>query len=404
MFRKNLKEHYVPMYHLGALGSGGLAISFFLYLNFLLPHESGIISFDQLWPVVSAMTSMKAFWISVCLFIVFALAAIHIALIIWNTREFSLYKKTEAYAKLRNSSAEISLMVVPLTQAMTVNVLFVSSSLLVPGLWDYIEYLFPLAMLAFVAIGIYALRILGDYFVRMLLHKGYSFEQNNSLAPMVSIFALSMIAVGLAAPAAMSHVREIIALSIALSSFFATSAALLMVVMLVIGFHTMLTHGIRVEAAPSLWLMIPITTLLGITFMRTSHGMGEALGGHVSSAETYAVLMAIFAVQLVFGLIGYAVMKRLDYFKDFIHGDKVHATTYALVCPGVAFPVFGLFVVKFGLLGNTLISMWTPAMYLFLLPFLLLQLKTLQVLLKLLVRLQLLPGALRGRVAGMQGA
>ena len=153
-----------------------------------------------------------------------------------------------------------------------------------------------------------------------------------------------------------------------------------------------------------LWLMIPITTLLGITFMRTSHGMGEALGGHVSSAETYAVLMAIFAVQMVFGMIGYTVMKRLNYFRDFIHGDKVHATTYALVCPGVAFPVFGLFVVKFGLLGNTLISMWTPAMYLFLLPFLLLQLKTLQVLLKLLVRLQLLPAAQRDRVAGMQGA
>ncbi len=37
MIRKNLGEKYVPMYHLGALGSGGLAISFFLYLNFLLP-------------------------------------------------------------------------------------------------------------------------------------------------------------------------------------------------------------------------------------------------------------------------------------------------------------------------------------------------------------------------------
>lgn len=402
MFRKNLHDTYVPMYHLGALGSGGLAISFFLYLNFLLPHESGIISFDQLWPVVSAMASMKAFWISVCLFIVFALAAIHIALIIWNTREFSQYKKTEAYARLRNSSGEISLMVVPLTQAMTVNVLFVSSSLLVPGLWDYIEYLFPFAMLAFIGIGIYAMRILGDYFVRMLLHKGYSFEQNNSLAPMVSIFALSMIAVGLAAPAAMSHVREVIAISIALASFFATAAALLMIVMLVIGFHSMLTHGIRVEAAPSLWLMIPITTLLGITFMRTSHGMGEALGGHVSPAETYAVLMAIFSLQLVFGLIGFAVMKRLDYFRDFIHGDKVHATTYALVCPGVALPVFGLFVVKFGLLGNTLISMWTPAMYLFLLPLLLVQLKTLQVLIKLLVRLQLEPA--RQRMPSPQGA
>lgn len=402
MIQKNLHEKYSPMYHLGALGSGGLAISFFLYLNFLLPHESGIISFDQLWPVLTGEPSLKAFWISLCLVVVFALSAMHIALMIWNTREFSLFKKTEAYHKLRDSSAEISLMVVPLTMAMTVNVLFVNSSLLIPGLWEVIEYMFPVAMTAFVAIGVYALRILGDYFVRMLLHKGYSFEQNNSLAPMVSIFALSMIAVGLAAPAAMSHVREIIAVSIALSAFFATSAALLMIVMLVIGFHTMLTHGIRPEAAPSLWLMIPITTLLGITFMRTAHGMGEAFGGHVSSGENYIVLMAIFSVQVIFGLIGFTVMKRLNYFKDFIYGAKIHATTYALVCPGVALPVFGLFVVKFGLMGNMLVMMWTPWMYLFLLPFLAIQLKTLQVLLTLVTRLQLVPAA--ARVSNMQAA
>jgi len=404
MIRKNLGEKYSPMYHLGALGSGGLSISFFLYLNFLLPHESGIISFDQLWPVLTGEPSMKAFWISACLVVVFALAIMHFLLMYWNTREFMAFKKTEAYAKLRNSSAEISLMVVPLTMAMTVNMLFVTGSLLVPGLWEVIEYLFPFAIIAFLAIGVYAMRILGDYFVRMLLHKGYSFEQNNSLAPMVSIFALSMIAVGLAAPAAMSHVREVVAISIALSAFFATSAALLMIVMLVIGFHSMLTHGIRVEAAPSLWLMIPITTLLGITFMRTSHGMGEAMGGHVSSAETYIVLVAIFSVQIIFGMIGYVVMKRLNYFKDFIHGDKIQATTYALICPGVAFPVFGLFVVKFGLLGNMMFSMWTLPHYLFLLPFFLVQLLTLRTLIKLVTRLQLEPASQQIRTPSMQGA
>lgn len=387
MLNSNLQEKYTPMYHLGALGSGGLSISFFLYLNFMLPHETGIISFDQLWPIITGEPSLRSMLVSLVLLVVFALATLHFTLMIWNTREFSLFKKTEAYAKLRNSSAEIGLMVVPLTMAMTVNMLFVVSSLLIPGMWDYIEYMFPAAMLAFLAIGVYAMRILGDYFVRMLLHKGYSFEQNNSLAPMVSIFALSMIAVGCAAPAAMSAVRETVAISIALASFFATSAALLMIVMLVIGFHSMLTHGIRLEAAPSLWLMIPITTLLGITFMRSTHGL-HALGGHVGSAETYAVLMAILSIQLVFGLIGYVVMKRLNYFKDFIWGSKLHATTYALVCPGVALPVFGLFVVKFGLLGNTLIMMWTPAHYLFLLPLLFVQLKTLQVLLTLVRRLQ----------------
>ena len=61
MLNKNLLEKYSPMYHLGALGSGGLAISFFLYLNFLLPHETGIISFDQLWPILTGEPSNKGF-------------------------------------------------------------------------------------------------------------------------------------------------------------------------------------------------------------------------------------------------------------------------------------------------------------------------------------------------------
>jgi len=404
MLCKNLQEKYSPMYHLAALGSGGLAISFFLYLNFMLPHESGIISFDQLWPILTGPLTLKSFSVGLCLVLVMFLLATHFALMAWNTREFSLFKKTEAYTQLRNSSAEISLMVVPLTMAMTVNACFVSSSLLIPGLWDYIEYLFPFAMLAFLAIGVYAMRILGDYFTRMFLHKGYDFEQNNSLAPMISIFALSMIAVGLAAPVAMSHTKEIVAIAFTLSSFFATSAALLMLVMLVIGFSTMLTHGIRPAAAPSLWLMIPITTLLGITFMRTTHGMHESFDAHVSPADHLVVLMALFSIQVMFGLLGYRVLKKINYFKEYIHGDKCQATTFALVCPGVAFPVFGLFVIKFGLLGNGLIMMWTPAHYLLLLPFLAVQLITLRTLIILLRRLQFTPAPAPKNVPSMQGA
>ncbi len=392
--RKNLNDQYNPMYHLASLGSGGLSISFFLYLNFMLPHESGIISFDQIWPILTSGLSLKSFLIGLDLAVVLLLALTSLSLMVWNTREFGQFKKTAAYGKLRNSMGEISLMVVPLTMAMTVNVLFVTSSLLVPGMWDYIETLFPFAMAAFLVIGAYAVRILGDYVVRMLLHKGYNFEEGNSLAAMVSIFALAMVAVGLAAPAAMSSIKEVVAIATALSAFFATAGVVLMLIMLVIGFEAMLSHGIRIEAAPSLWLMIPILTLYGITFMRITHGLHESFEAHIQPGEIYPVLMALFSVQLMFGMIGYAVMKRLNYFKDFIYGDKIHATTFALICPGVAFPVFGLFIVKFGLLGNGLFQMFTWPHYLFLAPFFLIQLKTLQVLFTLLRRMELLPSFL----------
>ena len=177
-----------------------------------------------------------------------------------------------------------------------------------------------------------------------------------------------------------------------------------MLVMLIIGFNTMLTHGIRAAAAPSLWLMIPITTLLGITFMRTTHGMHEAFDAHVSPADHFVVLMALFSIQVLFGLLGYRILKRINYFKDYIHGDKCQATTFALVCPGVAFPVFGLFVIKFGLLGNGLIMMWTPAHYLLILPFMVVQLITLKTLFILLRRLQFTQAPAPKAMASMQSA
>jgi hypothetical protein len=49
-----------------------------------------------------------------------------------------------------------------------------------------------------------------------------------------------------------------------------------------------------------------------------------------------------------------------------------------------------------------LVMMWTPWMYLFLLPFLAVQLKTLQVLLTLVTKLQLVPAA--SRMPNMQAA
>lgn len=124
MIQKNLHEKYSPMYHLGALGIGGAwpSRSFFTSTSCCHMKAASYLSI-QLWPVLTDGPSLKALWIGLCLLVVFALSAMHIALMIWNTREFGLFKKTEAYHKLRNSSAEISLMVVPLTMAMTVNVL-----------------------------------------------------------------------------------------------------------------------------------------------------------------------------------------------------------------------------------------------------------------------------------------
>ena len=51
-----------------------------------------------------------------------------------------------------------------------------------------------------------------------------------------------------------------------------------------------------------------------------------------------------FALQLVFGLIGYAVMKRFGYFEHYIAGEGRSPGSFALICPGVALFVFANFL------------------------------------------------------------
>ncbi|MGC9456166.1 MAG: TsoY family (seleno)protein [Halothiobacillaceae bacterium] len=398
MLRRSLGESYNPLYFLAALGAGGLSVSFFVYLMFMVPHpDTPMVTFNHLWPILTGDRLLPAGLVAGAIVGMLVFGYFHLRLLWWNLSEYRQFRRTAAFETLRRSNAEISLMAIPLTLAMTINVLFALGAALVPNLWQIVEYLFPFALAGFLAVGVYAMRILGAYFVRLFVHAQFDFSKNNSLAPMVAIFALSMIAVGLAAPGAMSANPAINATGIAFSVFFATVAILLMLVKLVLGFDAMLRHGVREEAAGSLWIMIPIMTLLGITYVRLIHGLDHGFGDPVNPAGMFVVMAAVLSVQVLFGLIGYAVMKELGYFRDYVNGDKANAGAFALICPGVAFFVFGVFFVTFALLGNGLVEKFSVAYFLFLLPFVLVQIKTIQVFFKL--RRRLLVAEPAGRVA-----
>ena len=393
MLVNNLRERYSPMYFLAALGAGGLAVSFFIYPMFLLPHpDTPMVTFNHLWPALtSGDNPLLAALIGIDLAAIAVFAVLHFWLLAWNLREFRLFRQTEAYQKLLSSNAEISLMAVPLTLAMTINVAFVLGAVFVPNLWSVVEWMYPGAIAAFLAVGIYALRILGAYFTRLFVHAQFDFAENNSLAPMVSIFALAMIAVGLAAPGAMSHHREINAIAMVLSIFFASAAILLLVIKVVLGFDAILRHGIAPQAAGSLWILIPILTLLGITWVRWSMGLSHQFGNKQHPTDLLLFTTVIVSLQVLFGMIGYAVMKKLNYFADYAGGAKSNAGAFALICPGVAFFVFGMFFLTFGLVMPKLVGAGSWMYFLLMSPLVLVQFKTLQVYFRLFGKLLLKP-------------
>jgi hypothetical protein len=250
-----------------------------------------------------------------------------------------------------------------------------------------VESLFPLAILAFALIGALALWLYTRYFARVIGSGHFDFDDNNNLGQLVAVFAFAMIAVGLAAPGAMSHHVAVNATGMFGAIFFAAIALSMGLLKLVMGFKSMLDHGVSPAAAPSLWIAIPILTLLGIALIRVQFGLAHGFGEAVSAPHLFVLTSTILSLQLVFGILGWAVMRRIGYFDHYLRGSERHPGSYALICPGVALVVFGMFFIHFGLVRNGLVEALSPAHLLLMAPLALLQLKTLVTLLRLNARL-----------------
>ena len=371
-----LKEKYSPLYFLAALSAGGLSVSFFMYLLFLIPHpKTPMTTYDHVM-----LALMQGDWLSFvtafALVFIIVFAYFHFKLLMWNIKQYKAFKETEAYITLKNSNAEVTLMTMPLTFAMTINVCFVLGAVFVPGLWSIVEYLFPFALLGFATVGYFGIKFFMVYFGRLLTKGNFDFTKNNNLSQMISIFAFSMIAVGFAAPGAMSHNIVINAIGIFGSIFFASISILLVTIKLILGFKNMFEHGISVEASPSLWIMIPILTLLGITFVRVSFGLDHNFGQELEKASLFTLTSFVVALQLIFGMLGYSVMKKLGYFETYIDGEKKSPVSFALICPGDAFFVFGFFFINMGLTMNGVVAKYSLAYFILMLPFMFVQYKT----------------------------
>ncbi len=380
-----LGAQYSPLYFLAALGNGGISVSFFMYLMFMVKHpDTPMPTFNHIFPLLTGGDVTKALLISVALILIAYFAINHFRLLAWNVKQYRYFKQTEAFTKLKNSNSEVTLMAIPLTLAMSINVLFVLGATFIPDLWNVIEYMLPVAFIGFLAVGIYAVRIFTDYFTRLICNGDFDFVNNNNLSQMIAIFAFAMIAVGFAAPAAMSHQVLVSAASIFMAILFSMMAVTLAVIKLILGMKSIFKQGIALETSPSLWIIIPIVTLLGITFVRLFMGYHHNVAHTEASPAILFIVLSLFvSIQILFGMIGYFVQKKIGYFDLYVNGAKKSAGSYALICPGVAFFVLGMFFIYWGLVRNGIVEMFSIPYFIVLIPFVLIQLKTIQVLFKL---------------------
>jgi len=395
--KRNFGEKYSPIYFLASLGSGGMAVAFYVYLHFMVKHDTLLLTpGDESSKVTIPMATFEAVKeglingnLATQAMIVISLLGIifyglrHYYYLVWNFQELGIFKKTPAYKELVEGDKEVSLAAIPLTLAMSINVVFVFCGVFIPGLWNYVEYMFPMALTGFLLVGIYALKVFVTFMSRILATGDFDCAQNNSLSQMIAVFAFSMVSVGFAAPGAMSNNHLTSSLGIIGSMFFLSATVLIGAQSLFLGFRDMMQHGINKENSPTLWIIIPILTLLGISIVRVDHGLHMNLRVHTQSGEMFIKLIFLISLQILFAAMGWYVMKQVNYFDEYINGDKNSPTSYALICPGVAFFVFGMFVLEMGLVRMDVVPKFGIAYFILLAGLIYIQLKTIIMIFKL---------------------
>lgn len=347
--------NWSPLHFLAALGSGGMVVTFFMYLLFWVPHPNQPIPvFNDWYSYLQIASLAEQGMIIIALGGILLFGLLHFRLLYLNFIQYHQFKANGGIEKIIGTNAHTQLMALPLSIAMSINAGFIIAAVFVPGLWGVIEWLFPVSMMLFVILGIWASRIYLSFFSHVL-HKG-SFDNtaNNSLAQLLPSFAFVMIGVGLSAPAAMSHNETVIGISYLLTVFFITGALFMGLIKLIIGFGDMFKEGASRGSLPTLWVIIPILTISGIAIMRLSHGLHTlALG---EGASNYILLVVIFSLQIMFALMGWAVMKRMNYFQAVLNREENSPVTFALICPGVALVIMGHFVLNKVMVASAIIS------------------------------------------------
>lgn len=357
-------DTYSPLYFLASLGAGGLAVTFFMWLMHWIPHPGQPVPvFEDIAAAFASGSIAVQMMIATAMLGIAVFAFLNLKLLLWNLRRFAVWRTSEGFAAFSRTNAQSQVLALPLALAMSVNVMFVLGMVFVPGLWSVVEYLFPVAMLAFLAIGGYAFKLYAGFIGRVLTEGGFNCAANNNFGQILPAFAFAMVGVGLAAPAALSTTPALAGLRLVLSTFFLMTSALIAAVAMILGFRAMMEHGANAETAPTLSIIVPLLAVLGILSLRQSHGLGEHFGAEASAGETLLVLARFLSVQVLFLLFAGLVLFRQGYAGRFLLGRETSPGSYALVCPGVGFAVLLHFFINKGLVEAGLIAKFGPTFW-----------------------------------------
>lgn len=342
---KHHKVDFSPLHGLASLGAGGLSVSFFVWLMFLTPHPgSPVPTYESL--ALAASSGSNTGWITFVTVMVAVMAVAHYGLLVWWLRQGGRLPQ-DSRAKLFSGEAHIFRMIAPLVLAMSVNAGFVVGLVFVPGLWSLKEYLFPLALAAFLVLFVVATR---RWLAQQAILKSQGLSyQSKGLIELLATFAFAMITVGFSASAAMSDTGWIHTTGIVLS--FAGAAMTIWAAIRVLAdrLPSLRAHPIAATATGSLLMGVPILTILGIATYRVMMAGKHHFALELGQGLVTATLGVLFVAQILIFLVATPTLMRSGGWRALV-SEQPQGASFSLICPGVGLFVLGMFLVSNGLI------------------------------------------------------
>ena len=361
---KKAETAFVPLHGLATLGAGGLSVSLFMWLLFLTPHAGVPVPTFETLEAYAATENLALIFVRSMQAGILTIAGIHLALVVWMLKGLAAFKRSPQFTAFWQSHMGLQLMVRPLVLAMMVNVLFILGLVFVPGLWNLREMLFPGALLAFFLIAVDAVILWMDHLSE--LYQSQSDNSGSGLAGMFPAFTFAMLSVGFSASAAMSHHKVTAGIGFSGAVILMVFALFIASAHFVVQFPRMMSDGVKPAASGTLWMAIPISTILGIAAFRLLMSAQHVWGAQVGNVLPAAVLLLFMSVQVFFYLLGRAVMNRNNGWQ-YLVTESPQAASFSLICPGVGLFVLGMFVVFRALVPLEVVdsvTMWLPLMLL----------------------------------------
>jgi len=338
MSQQSTNPQFNPQIFLAALGAGGIAVTPFAIMQYVFPHGAGLVTLDQVLNQNLNMFQTLFLWFSLVIMPIFTL--IHFAIIFIQAPKLFKFIQKDFKDQINNPLQSPPLVIPLLALTMSMNVFIGVIRFFVPAIQtNFQNLMWPALIFWLILFGLQItlqIKILQNTYTKDFAAEKISF---NWLVQALSMGMLSVVGSGIAALAKDTTIADIAAfLSLVSASF----AIFLTFIGLLISIYNQIFAKSLPDnkALPAFLNLIPVTTVLAITFFRLGHYLEARFHYHLDYFFFF-VILTTFAFQTWYLLFSIGLIKPF-WKQDFI-SKNFYLTQWSLICPFIAYAVLGSF-------------------------------------------------------------